>query len=424
MLIGHILNCTYTRTLALSGTKIQNLSLYCGSPSDAGEEGREESNLRLISYLLGTKSDYIEVRYGGVSFGHVRSEVNGSLDARNLAGGQDWPFLATRQAAKAWHSFKGYHALPAYVNTLSNAILRAHLPPEVNGSKVGVRTYSHPFKYSELKRLYYAVTERRTFLVNPLSTIFNVGFIAASFVLFLIEERSGKMFHLQLVCGMSRAVYWVTTALWDLATYLLFSGAILLLYIIFQDDYFSDPALLPSVLLLFVSYGAALTPWMYCLSFLFRSPATAYIVLFCLNFFSGFSLLIVDAIIVYLNGLTSETGYIIPYLLALPFPSYPMSRALMYVSLDRPLKRVIQAYTGQPLPDPLADLWPFLLSLWFQAAVYVAVVVAVQFSPGSIRPRCRCATTHIYTHCAVFFFLFFVFLYGQCAMHMVFMCIV
>ena len=82
-----------------------------------------------------------------------------------------------------------------------------------------------------------------------------------------------------------------------------------------QDQYFSDPAVLPTIVLLFFSYGAALTPWMYALSFLFHSPATAYIVLFCLNFFSGFALLIVDAIIVYINGLDNETGYTIPHLL-------------------------------------------------------------------------------------------------------------
>ena len=91
----------------------------------------------LVSYLLHTKSDFIETRYGGVSFGHVRSEVNETVDGRNLVEGDDWPFLASRQVAKAWYSFKGYHALPSYVNTLSNTILRANLPEEARQSSYG-----------------------------------------------------------------------------------------------------------------------------------------------------------------------------------------------------------------------------------------------------------------------------------------------
>ena len=104
-------------------------------------EEREEAYQALVAYLLGTKPDYIESRYGGISFGHLRSEVNESLDARNLVEGADWPFMATRQAAKAWYSFKGFHAIPAYVNTLSNAILRANMPEHL--SKVAGEFWCH-----------------------------------------------------------------------------------------------------------------------------------------------------------------------------------------------------------------------------------------------------------------------------------------
>lgn len=104
----------------------------------------------------------------------------------------------------------------------------------VTYTPTGIRTYSHPFRYSELKKLFYIVTERGSFLINPLAAIFNLGFIAASFVLFLIEERSGKSFHLQLVCGMSRSVYWITAAIWDVCTYLVFAVVVVLFYLVFQ----------------------------------------------------------------------------------------------------------------------------------------------------------------------------------------------
>ena len=46
--------------------------------------------------------------------------------------------------------------------------------------------------------------------------------------------------------------------------------------------------------LLLLFYGFAITPWMYIYSFLFESPTTAYVMLFCLNFFSGLLLLLID----------------------------------------------------------------------------------------------------------------------------------
>ena len=52
-----------------------------------------------------------------------------------------------------------------------------------------------------------------------------------------------------------------------------------------------------SVFLLFLCYGVAITPSMYVYSFLFASATTAYVMLFCLNFFSGLLLLLINAII-------------------------------------------------------------------------------------------------------------------------------
>lgn len=116
-----------------TGIRVQGVSRSCGEEG----EGVEEVHKVLTSYLLRTNADYIEKRYGGVSFGHVRSEVNESVDAYNLQDSESWPFLAAHQAAKVWHTFKGYHALPSYLNTMSNSILRANLPEDVRQSSYG-----------------------------------------------------------------------------------------------------------------------------------------------------------------------------------------------------------------------------------------------------------------------------------------------
>lgn len=76
-----------------------------------------------------------------MSFGHTHPDIPSSFDSTyNDDANDSLPFLALSEAAKVWHSYKGYHALPAYLNTLNNAIMRANLPP--NGT-------THAAEYGE-----------------------------------------------------------------------------------------------------------------------------------------------------------------------------------------------------------------------------------------------------------------------------------
>lgn len=214
--------------------------------------------------------------------------------------------------------------------------------------------------------------------------MFAVGFLAAGFVLLIIEEKSNKVKHLQLVCGLNRGIYWLSSATWDLCSYTLFILAALLIYVAFQDPNLTTSVALPSFVVILISYGVAIVPWMYMLSSLFSSPSTAYIVLFCLNFFSGFSLLIVDVIIAFLTE-ASETSYLLVYA---PFPSYCLGRGMLYLTLDRVFQDIVATFTLKPVPSPFVGMWPFILSLWIQAGVYTVCLVVIEASPVWMCP-CR-----------------------------------
>jgi hypothetical protein len=115
----------------VTGSRVLNLTRgYDASDPD-------EAYVILHDYLLRSSSSFIEQRYGGVTFGHWKGEVAADVDRLNAESNSTLPFLATHSVAKAWYSFKGYHAMPAYLNTLNNAILRGSLK-QANQSEYGV----------------------------------------------------------------------------------------------------------------------------------------------------------------------------------------------------------------------------------------------------------------------------------------------
>ena len=232
---------------------------------------------------------------------------------------------------------------------------------------------------------FFLCRERVSFLVNPLAAIFALGFVLAGFVIMLIEERSGNIKHLQLVCGMNKSVYWISTFFWDLIWYFCFLILVVILYAAFQDPYFTMPVVFPVFFLILLCYGLATIPWMYVLSFAFSSPATAYVVLFCLNFFVGFALLIVDAILVYLSDLDDPEEVLQYYLIYVPVPSYSLVRSMMYFSLDYPLILDIATLTSQPIPNIMTKLGPFIGSMLSQAVIYMLIIVTIELAPYVIK---------------------------------------
>ena len=166
-----------------TGSRVQNLTMsFDPNDPNAGDE-------TITNYLLQSKQSFVQQRYGGLSFGLVRSEVDESLDPETI------PFLAVREAAKVWYSLKSYHSQPSFINVMNNALMRGELGPDKQQSQygglvrlpyvcvcvcvggwvgvcvsnlitcdcvcvcvcAGFKTISHPFPTSDLWKINYAI---------------------------------------------------------------------------------------------------------------------------------------------------------------------------------------------------------------------------------------------------------------------------
>ncbi len=108
-----------------SGSRVQDLRLTFDPANPLNLDQM------LTEYLIHTKQSFVQKRYGGISFGLERQEVDESLDSDST------PFLAVREAAKVWYSLKGYHSMPAFVNVMNNALMRGELESGAEQSQYG-----------------------------------------------------------------------------------------------------------------------------------------------------------------------------------------------------------------------------------------------------------------------------------------------
>ncbi len=208
--------------------------------------------------------------------------------------------------------------------------------------------------------------------MNPLVATFSLGFVVAAFALLPIEEKCGKAKHLQMVCGLNKVVYWLATYTWDLLWFIAFISLMLTLYLIFMDPNYTGREELPIFIVILLSYGLAVIPWVYMWSFVFTSPTTAYVLLFGVHFFSGFTFIVNEALRV---ALRIDLAHLLHYSLVwLPFPAYAMTRSMMYLSLDRP-------FYNKTATETYWDLLPFIISLLVQCCVYSSIVFLIEASP-------------------------------------------
>ncbi|KAM9081967.1 ATP-binding cassette sub-family A member 2 isoform 2-T2 [Megaptera novaeangliae] len=283
-------------------------------------------------YLLFTSDRFRLHRYGAITFGNVQKSIPASFGARAPAMVRR---IAVRRAAQVFYNNKGYHSMPTYLNSLNNAILRANLPKSKGSpAAYGITVTNHPMnKTSASLSLDYLL--QGTDVVIAIFIIVAMSFVPASFVVFLVAEKSTKAKHLQFVSGCNPVIYWLANYVWDMLNYLVPATCCVFILFVFDLPAYTSPTNFPAVLSLFLLYGWSITPIMYPASFWFEVPSSAYVFLIVINLFIGITAT-VATFLLQLFERDKDLKAVNSYLKScfLIFPNYNLGHGLMEMAYN------------------------------------------------------------------------------------------
>ncbi|XP_029367229.1 ATP-binding cassette sub-family A member 2 isoform X4 [Echeneis naucrates] len=283
-------------------------------------------------YLLFTSDRLRLHRYGGLTVGNIQKSIPASF-GRNIP-----PMvrkIAVRRSAQALYNNKGYHSMPTYLNVLNNAILRANLPASKgNPAAYGITLTNHPMnRTSASLSLDYLL--QGTDVVIAIFIIVAMSFVPASFVVFLVAEKSTKAKHLQFVSGCDPVIYWLANYIWDMLNYLVPATCCVIILFVFDLPAYTSPTNFPAVLSLFLLYGWSITPIMYPASFWFEVPSTAYVFLIVINLFIGITATVATFLLQLFEhdkDLKTVNSYLKSCFLI--FPNYNLGHGLMEMAYN------------------------------------------------------------------------------------------
>ncbi|KAH9373209.1 hypothetical protein HPB48_004954 [Haemaphysalis longicornis] len=178
----------------------------------------------------------------------------------------------------AWHSAYSPHSMAVSVVAAS----RAFLP----GWRL--RVVNHPLPRENPKPEPNPVIVIMTRLMCAVFIPVGLAFLAATYVLFPVQERVRNVKLLQLLSGASPAVFWGTSFVVDLALHA-FCSLVLLLPFVLLDRHglYSDFPTLGSIFTLTLSYGFSSIPLAYVVSLLCDQPSTGYVTIASISIVAG-----------------------------------------------------------------------------------------------------------------------------------------
>ncbi|RUS72525.1 hypothetical protein EGW08_019707 [Elysia chlorotica] len=184
------------------------------------------------------------------------------------------------------------------------------------------------------------------------------SFVPCGFVLYIINEKVQKERQLQNLRGISMLNYWLVAIVWDLVTYSITVGIAAGIVAIFQTDGFYLRKNLAAFVTILILYGWSVIPMLYCLSKMFTTSSTAYLVSFCLNLF--FALTTVVSLLVMQLFTDSKVSIHCNFYMVickhayLIFPQFALGQGLIDMVSNTFMYKLFERYDVDRYKDPFS----------------------------------------------------------------------
>ncbi|XP_064105712.1 phospholipid-transporting ATPase ABCA1-like [Macrobrachium nipponense] len=186
-------------------------------------------------------------------------------------------------AMRAMYQSVPLHTPGVSMSLVTNALLRY----ATNSSESSITTYNRPLPPNRaLSRLDDNTTASG--MVYSMLMPLALAFLAASFLVFPLQERETKAKQVQVMTGASLWVLWFTSFLWDYLVYS-FSAVLIFVTIMIGDtkNFFTVDAAPGALLLLLLMFGWGAIPMAYVFSFPFQTAASGFAVMAVVNIVAG-----------------------------------------------------------------------------------------------------------------------------------------
>ncbi|XP_059126156.1 ATP-binding cassette sub-family A member 17-like isoform X2 [Peromyscus eremicus] len=171
---------------------------------------------------------------------------------------------------KALFNNQAYHSPGLALTLVDNFLFKL-----LSGANASITTtnYPQPLTAEELSESVLYQGPKGHYLV--INFLFGIAFLSSSFSILTVTEKNIKSKHIQFVSGVSVVAFWLSALLWDLISFLVPTLLLVLVFFWYKEEAFAHAESTPAVVLIMMLYGWAVIPFIYTVSFSFKTPGNA-----------------------------------------------------------------------------------------------------------------------------------------------------